>query len=1182
MTLAGPAPVPIDARAQFRDARGKRVSLRAFQQLLEEGTGVRVLAEYNRFGHGIVRLEVHDPKQRKPIREHERIYQASEVSLLDGDGQSVLVIAPPDAILVPAGTPIIGDGADLAGLVGERVIVEGELIGETRTARSVLVLASIDGIDLQVEVGDFDGEGIENDISVGIYDQADAELVVPVRVALDRLPPEEATSGQVMYNLTPGKHTVSVDVPSAPGLSAEEKVIIRARESKLQVVSTTPQDQATGVSTTTDLRITFSSRIQQMGEFVNMVALLRPGAGSGRLKEMRLEEDGYAVALPVELQDGVTYTLSIVSAVGEGNDALTRPVSIMFSTGGTVEARGAIAGQVTLVPRAANQGQLVEIISGEVIAVDEDGRQAGRGAVETDGSFEISGLPEGSLKLFGNLETTAGRATGSHDADGDGAPDMVQVIGGQTVSGIGIEVVEPLIEEPPPPDDPVPDASSPVSVDLDPATGDQGLTLLQGEPGAEIRAAVYLDGAEDLFGFDLLVEYDPTAMALLGVEEATEGEPSILKLNGGFSFGIVRPLGASVNWSSVLLAPTDDQLAQGKGLLGELRFKLKEGFIGTTELVVSQLVLESAQGTSTQQPFVRVQIDGEGVTKQITVTSDKDLIEPDGTDQAVLAARIYDLDGIPLTDDSTSELTFQVVEGEGLVNGSASAAVTVSAGEASAVLTATGEGTIQVRVTTEGASSAMVEIAVDELPPIGAGPVGPVALDLDTADGDQGLRQTATPPNPGDTVVIDLVATEGVLDAIAFEAVLQFNSAHLAFKEVILVDLFDGGLPIPLLEPGGTRVNAVLVNAKVSSSSGSVARISFDVLEGFPGETRVTLTSLQIAFPDQLQSPEIGAGGAAVLIGGTPTDGPSADADGDGIVGFTDFVVFAQAFGSAQGDDNFRAQLDLDGDGKIGFGDFVKFAQVFGKKVDKPASLGKPVVPVQGANDGARVSLAAIGGETPEEAVLAVHLTDAVDVQGYSVRVTYNASALELLEVSSELSSRFADSEEQHTVALQVSPNPGEVLLADMLLPDAALEGEGDLARLAFRILDESELGRVAVTELLLSDGVGGINQLAGAYLGDLGGIPTEYGLSRNSPNPFNPETQIAYQLPEAGKVWLAVYNLLGQNVRTLVHGPQDAGTYQLTWDGRDASGRAVASGVYLYRLEAGDYVAVRKMLLIK
>ena len=242
IALAGPAPVPIDARAQFRDVRGKRVSLQAFQQLLEEGAGLRILAEYNRFGHGIVRLEVHKPKQPKPIREYERIYQASEVSLADEDGRSVLVIAAPDAILVPEGTPIIGDGADLAGLEGERVIVEGELIGETRTARSVLVLASIDGIDLQVEVGDFDGEGIENDISVGIYDQADAELVVPVRVALDRLPPEEATSGQVMYNLTPGKHTVSVDVPSAPGLSAEEKVIIRARESKLQVVSTTPQD----------------------------------------------------------------------------------------------------------------------------------------------------------------------------------------------------------------------------------------------------------------------------------------------------------------------------------------------------------------------------------------------------------------------------------------------------------------------------------------------------------------------------------------------------------------------------------------------------------------------------------------------------------------------------------------------------------------------------------------------------------------------------------------------------------------------------------------------------------------------------------------------------------------------------------------------------------------------------
>ena len=92
------------------------------------------------------------------------------------------------------------------------------------------------------------------------------------------------------------------------------------------------------------------------------------------------------------------------------------------------------------------------------------------------------------------------------------------------------------------------------------------------------------------------------------------------------------------------------------------------------------------------------------------------------------------------------------------------------------------------------------------------------------------------------------------------------------------------------------------------------------------------------------------------------------------------------------------------------------------------------------------------------------------------------------------------------------------------------------------------------------------------------------FGLAGNHPNPFNPQTQIAYQLPEAGEVSLVVYNSLGQAIRTLVRGPQAAGHYRVTWSGQDDFGRSVASGIYFYRLVAdqGRYTAVKKMLLLK
>ena len=94
--------------------------------------------------------------------------------------------------------------------------------------------------------------------------------------------------------------------------------------------------------------------------------------------------------------------------------------------------------------------------------------------------------------------------------------------------------------------------------------------------------------------------------------------------------------------------------------------------------------------------------------------------------------------------------------------------------------------------------------------------------------------------------------------------------------------------------------------------------------------------------------------------------------------------------------------------------------------------------------------------------------------------------------------------------------------------------------------------------------------------------LPTAFRLEQNYPNPFNPSTTIRYALPKASEVKLVVLNSLGQHVKTLVSRKQAAGTYTATWDGTDERGVQVPSGVYFYRLAAGDHVSVRKMLLLK
>lgn len=94
--------------------------------------------------------------------------------------------------------------------------------------------------------------------------------------------------------------------------------------------------------------------------------------------------------------------------------------------------------------------------------------------------------------------------------------------------------------------------------------------------------------------------------------------------------------------------------------------------------------------------------------------------------------------------------------------------------------------------------------------------------------------------------------------------------------------------------------------------------------------------------------------------------------------------------------------------------------------------------------------------------------------------------------------------------------------------------------------------------------------------------LPSEFQLLQNYPNPFNPETEIVYKLPAAFDVELLIYNPIGQIISTLVKQRQAAGVYSARWNGRDQSGREMASGLYFYRLQAGNFVQIRKMTLLR
>ncbi|MBP6672197.1 MAG: T9SS type A sorting domain-containing protein, partial [Bacteroidetes bacterium] len=149
----------------------------------------------------------------------------------------------------------------------------------------------------------------------------------------------------------------------------------------------------------------------------------------------------------------------------------------------------------------------------------------------------------------------------------------------------------------------------------------------------------------------------------------------------------------------------------------------------------------------------------------------------------------------------------------------------------------------------------------------------------------------------------------------------------------------------------------------------------------------------------------------------------------------------------------------------------------------------------------------------------------------------------------------------------------------------------GDIIKFTFQLKDPNypknavlfTMKKFILNETDHTNDIGGIT----LNVRNLAQLPTVYKLEQNYPNPFNPSTTINYQLPEAGSVRIVIYNMLGQMVRTLVNEEQSAGYYSQIWNGADDSNRKVASGVYIYRIEAlgaqnRRFTEVKKMIMIK
>jgi hypothetical protein len=297
----------------------------------------------------------------------------------------------------------------------------------------------------------------------------------------------------------------------------------------------------------------------------------------------------------------------------------------------------------------------------------------------------------------------------------------------------------------------------------------------------------------------------------------------------------------------------------------------------------------------------------------------------------------------------------------------------------------------------------------------------------------------------------------------------------------------------------------------------------------------------------------------------------------DARVDYDDFFIFGDHFGLTAASETFDSAFDLSPNNAVDFDDFFVFADNFGREM---SGVGKVVPTMAGLNSDARFYLDA-GTDLPrvgEELSVAVSLEDFIEVRGYGVTVEFDNELLEFVETR-VVNNILGETD----LAAPQTLAQGDGTISIVALGNTASDGDLGL-NLIFRSKLEIEDSYIELTNGALQDGTYGLNQITTPVSVRIETRPEAYALHENYPNPFNPETTIKYQLPEAGQVRLEVYNMLGQVVKTLVDNQfQNAGRYTLQWDATNNSGQPLSSGVYFYRvLAGGEFQSHKKMLLLK
>ena len=326
----------------------------------------------------------------------------------------------------------------------------------------------------------------------------------------------------------------------------------------------------------------------------------------------------------------------------------------------------------------------------------------------------------------------------------------------------------------------------------------------------------------------------------------------------------------------------------------------------------------------------------------------------------------------------------------------------------------------------------------------------------------------------------------------------------------------------------------------------------------------------------------------------------AGDATGDNEIDEDDINAIDAAWGLDASKPLF-AQADLNNDGRVGVEDLAAAIS----NISNTTGFGAPPVfktaesaTYGGSRHEGRGSIEVMAPDFAddwligEEVALVFMATDLINLAGYSLDLSYDPMEMEILDRGGDIEvGRVFSQNREGFFSRRDRGDHAISVAAARQGKEWAANGRGELLRMRIRLFKDGFPASLKVEDgkLLSSAYQPTVIQIANDP--SLLAVPREFSLRQNYPNPFNPSTTIPFQVPApqtvAGRagtvpVEVEIFNILGQNVRTLTTGDQSPGYYRAVWDGRDNQGRALSTGIYFYSLRAGEMQQVRRMTLVK